>query len=98
MMAESTPQVRPGQVWADNDPRSNGRMLLVNSIEGEGDDRKAVCEVIALSREAQESIARGESGYQDTRGKVTRVAVRRFVPTSTGYRLVSQPDGGIDEH
>lgn len=28
----SSPVVRPGQIWSDNDPRANGRRLYVESV------------------------------------------------------------------
>jgi hypothetical protein len=42
------------------------------------------------SDETQEQIERARDWYrpQDMRGKTVRIKLARFVPTSTGYRLV----------
>ena len=74
-------EVRPGQVWADNDPRSEGRTLRVDSIEGS----KAVCTVLTNSDNTDLS----SPWQRDMRGKQTRVSLVRFRPTSTGYRLLT---------
>jgi hypothetical protein len=87
----------PGQVWADNDPRSAGRTLRVDRIDGD----KAVCTVLTnaagtqrwldeVHQEATRSAAPAPAGIYagDQRGKVTRVAVRRMRPAGTGYRFV----------
>ncbi|MET8985880.1 hypothetical protein ABZW49_10565 [Nonomuraea wenchangensis] len=90
-----TPDVRPGQVWADNDERSAGRTLRVDAIEGD----KAVCTVLTNSDDTQKHLDAyerpGRSRYpsgpllRDTRGKVRRISLSRFRPTSTGYRLIA---------
>ncbi len=91
--------VKPGQIWADNDWRSAGRTLRVERIE----NGKAVCMVVTNMTKAQQAIDRfaqtalGQQGYEcpdfrDMRGKATRISLARFKQTSTGYRLVS--DGG----
>lgn len=89
-------EVKPGQVWADNDPRSAGRTLRVDAIE----DGKAVCTVLTMSDEAAEDLraqgqliksGRGVGGYpllRSTVGKTVRISLKRFKPTSTGYRLI----------
>lgn len=74
-----TPEVRVGQLWADNDKRNVFvRYLLVSSIV----DGQAVC----------------ESWYEHKRGfsRTARVALNRMRPTSTGYRLVAQPDDDLN--
>lgn len=63
------PDVRPGQVWADNDRRSSHRRLAVIEVTDLGDGPRALVE-------------------NTVTGDRTRIAVRRFRPTSTGYRLV----------
>jgi hypothetical protein len=75
----NTPEVRVGSVWADNDPRSAGRTLRVDAIDG----GKAVCTILTNTDSAN-------VGWQqrDMRGKQTRISLTRFKPTSTGYRLV----------
>ena len=97
-----TPKVEPGQVWADNDPRCEGRTIRVDSIDGD----KAACTVLTNSADTQKHLDAydkpGRSQYprgpilKDTRGKVRRIALSRFRPTSTGYRLVSDvPDSSL---
>lgn len=90
--------VKPNQIWADNNPRSAGRTLRVDRIEG----TKAVCTVLTNTDEVQERV---DGTYQqetfragasaprgmypsDRRGKEARISLARFKPTSSGYRLV----------
>ena len=87
----STPTVRPSQVWADNDPRAAGRTLRVDAIDGD----KATCTILTNTDETQEYLDHPDAkpawmagAYGDRRGRQTRVSLRRFVPTSTGYRLI----------
>jgi hypothetical protein len=68
--------VHVGQTWADNDPRSAGRTVRVDRIDGD----KAVCTVLSNT----------ESCVRDMRGKQTTISLARFKPTKTGYRLVSE--------
>lgn len=89
----NTPDVRPGQVWMDCDPRVAGRTLRVDAVE----DGKAVCTVLTNSDETQRYVddpgslpAYMGGAYNDRRGKQTRISLARFVPTSTGYRLISE--------
>jgi hypothetical protein len=42
------PAVRPGQVWAGNDPRAAGRTIRVERLDGD----KAICRVLTNSDEA----------------------------------------------
>lgn len=87
----STPDVKPGQVWADNDKRAKGRTLLVLSVGH--DERRgyavAVCEVLTMGGSSDFRLDAGVG--RDTVGLRTRVAVKRMRPNSTGYRLVSEP-------
>jgi hypothetical protein len=78
------PDVRPGQVWADNDPRSAGRTLRVESITV----GRAVCTVLTNSDSVQ-ALLDSAAGYRgrDVRGNTVEIEVSRFRPTSTGYRL-----------
>lgn len=84
-MAETT-TVRPGQVWADNDPRSAGRTLRVDTV----DDTHATCTVLTNADGQQWLLDNPNirSGAQDTRGRKVRIRLDRFRPTSTGYRLI----------
>lgn len=90
-MAEELPDVKCGQVWADNDWRSEGRTLLVLAIRDNG---KALCRVLS-DRNNRPKGARTQAGRE------TLIAIRRFKPTSTGYRLLNTSDAkaldGIDE-
>jgi len=81
------PDVRPGQVWADNDLRAVGRTLRVERVE----DGKAIC-VILTNRDATDPDSPWQ---QDARGRTTRISLSRFRPTSTGYRLVRDSQYGI---
>lgn len=85
MAKQPLPDVRPGQVYADNDARSAGRTIRVDAIEGD----KAVCTVLTNADYYQ-----GDSWQRDARGHSTRISLKRFKPTSTGYRLVKDaPEG-----
>jgi hypothetical protein len=66
------PDVRVGQVWADNDSRSAGRILRVDAV----DVRYAYCTVLTAARSGGRA------------GRRTRIALERMRPISTGYRLV----------
>lgn len=66
-------EVKVGQVWADNDKRSAGRHVRVIAIE------------VTLK---QAVVRRCNSAGGLIGARVTRIALRRFRPTSTGYRLV----------
>ena len=69
------PEVEPGQVWIDNDPRSEGRRTLrVLRIEGD----RVICLTLTDWHGAKDG------------SKETRIALRRFKPTSTGYRLADE--------
>ena len=76
------PDVNPGQIWADNDPRSAGRTLRVDRIEG----GKAVCTTLTNVDSTQWRIDRDDRTARDMRGRTTRISLARFRPTSTGYR------------
>ena len=69
--------VKPGQVWADDDPRSAGRTLRVERIDG----AKAICTI--LTNTTGFDVA--TPWQRDMRGKTTRISLARFKPTSTGY-------------
>jgi hypothetical protein len=83
------PDVRPGQVWADNDPRSAGRTLRVIDVVG----HQVTCEVVTNADDTQKELdlptPRSWYAPADKRGGRTRISLRRFVPTSSGYRLVT---------
>lgn len=73
-MSGKSAAVRPGQVWADNDKRSNGRQVRVIHVT----ETHAVVGPV----------------NPKARGRATRIRLDRFVPSSTGYRLVSEAPGG----
>lgn len=90
-------EVRPLQVWADNDPRHAGRTIQVLQVVGE----TAICRTLTNSNETQATLDRvRDEGYmavsdslggyvpKDMRGRVGKVHVSRFRPTSSGYRLL----------
>jgi hypothetical protein len=77
-MTETT--VEPGQIWADNDWRADGREVRVIST----DATHADVEVVAV---------RNASGDRSEPGRPSRICLDRFRPTSTGYRLVQYADG-----
>jgi hypothetical protein len=92
-------EVKPGQIWADNDSRSAGRTLRIDRIV----DSKAVCTILANADDLQRALdacmpgepARVGEYPDDRRGKTTRISLARFRPTNTGYRLVRDQQYGI---
>lgn len=87
--------VKPGSIWADNDPRSAGRTLRVDEVKFSPRMGKdvAICTILTNMDHTQELIddptLHPWAARNDRRGKTTEIAVRRFVPNSTGYRLIS---------
>lgn len=93
-------EVKPGQVWADNDWRARGRTLRVDALtrtkwpagieenvgEGGKPPRFARCTVLT-DREEVDGYGPAKSAV----GKTVWIRLDRFRPTSTGYRLVSDP-------
>lgn len=81
----TTPDVRPGQIWADNDKRSAGRKVRVIAIEDasgwDGGKRRPLVPARAV---VEQVVGRHNEGT----GRRTRIRLDRFRPTSTGYRLV----------
>lgn len=71
-------EIRVGQTWADNDPRSEGRTLKVVALEM-GYVRRVQCEVLT-----------DPGGEPPRRAREVHIKVDRLHPTSTGYRLVSE--------
>src|ERR1017187_3681921 len=82
------PVVRPGQIWADNDPRSEGRTLQVLRIE----EGRALCVVRTNSNWVQEWIDERDSKNppSDRRGANTRINLKRFDGSGRGYKLVRE--------
>jgi hypothetical protein len=79
------PEVRVGQVWADNDKRSQGRTLRVDHIGCEDSDGYEVPPYAACT------VLTNKPGCRT--GHQVAIRLARFKPTSTGYRLVSEPEG-----
>lgn len=80
--------IRPGQVWADNDWRSEGRTVRVDRV----DSRYAYCTILTNTTRSQKILdACHLRQAVDRRGAQARILLSRMRPTSTGYRLVSQP-------
>lgn len=81
------PSVYPGQVWEDNDWRAKGRLVLILSVPSlDVPDPGEVSVTVEVVRSRD-----GASGREDVRARGRRRAIklRRFKPTSTGYRLTS---------
>ncbi len=80
-------EVKPGQVWADNDWRSEGRTLRVDEV----DETHATCTVLTNPTNVQNELDRaGNIWRTDSRGKKRRIMLKRMRPTSTGYRLLEE--------
>lgn len=81
MASIETPTVRPGQVWADNDPRMQGRTIEILSIT---QDRVMV-----------KTLTTARNSVNAKVGATRPIRLDRLRPTSTGYRLVSEaPEAG----
>ncbi|WP_251153742.1 hypothetical protein [Cellulosimicrobium sp. Marseille-Q4280] len=94
------PEVSPGQVWADNDPRCAGRTVRVVDLDVDTRGQR-VAKVVTLTNadRDQKMLDRhgpAAAGTQvgpdwvpnDRRGKTSTIRVDRMRPTSTGFRLV----------
>jgi len=66
-----TPDVRVGQIWADNDPRSAGRYVIVEAVN---DTHAMVAQC-------------GPHGTIHQKARRTEIRLTRMRPTSNGYRL-----------
>ncbi|WP_416477039.1 hypothetical protein [Streptomyces sp. LKA04] len=71
-----TPTPAVGQIWQDNDPRSDGRRLLIEWI----DDTHAKVRQVALTADGHPVPLPGV--------RQSRIRLDRFRPTSTGYRYI----------
>lgn len=74
----ATPEPAVGQIWADNDPRSEGRTLLIEWTDG----THATVRPVALTAEGQPVPLPGT--------RQSRIRLNRFRPTSTGYRYLGE--------
>jgi hypothetical protein len=86
-------EVRPGQTWADNDRRAEGRTIRVERIHG----GKAVCVILTNRTAAQEQLDAGSAWVTDMRGRMTRISLSRFRPDGSGYRLISDAPEGAEQ-
>ncbi len=75
------PDVRPGQVWADNDPRNKGRLLRIESVHAADDHRPEPYARVTVQKVSR-NVTRTEVGEKRT------ILLRRLRPTRNGYRLV----------
>jgi hypothetical protein len=100
-MAEKTlPEVRAGQVWADNDPRATGRHVRVVALvtdyapAGRTPDGHVyvVVELVGERGRPWSGLKPGEPQRAEP-GRQTKIRLDRFKPTSTGYRLVQDVEG-----
>lgn len=82
------PPVRPGQAWADTDPRHRGRTIRVEEIVGE----KALCIIVTNRHEQQALVDGGVANRPDMRGRRTRIRLDRLRPNRTGYRLIKDAE------
>lgn len=89
----NAPEVKVGQVWADNDKRSRGRHVLVvallpamPSTDPHVRDTPARAEVVPCAPTGR--IIRNGRGQATN----TKIRLSRFRPSSTGYRLVRDVD------
>lgn len=78
----SAPDVKPGQVWQDNDKRLSGKRFVrvievINSMDpfDHRTIRKARCEAWYA--------------YDPAQTRTVHIRVERFRPNATGYALVS---------
>ncbi|MFJ4624268.1 hypothetical protein [Streptomyces sp. NPDC088812] len=76
MSDTDTPTPAIGQIWQDNDPRAEGRLLLVEWIG----DTHATVRPVALTA-ADEPVPLPGC-------RQSRIRLDRFRPTSNGYRYV----------
>ncbi|MFJ9740863.1 hypothetical protein [Streptomyces sp. NPDC101166] len=74
----TTPAPAAGQLWQDNDPRSEGRLLLIESIG----ETHATVRQVALTPAGEPVPLPGV--------RQSRIRLDRFRPTSTGYRYTGQ--------
>ena len=80
------PDVRPGQIWADNDKRGYGRTVrVVEIVERHIGGRPSMGRGV-LHAVVEQVSAR--DGYRPAGGRRTTIRLDRFRPTASGYRLV----------
>ncbi|MFJ1700361.1 hypothetical protein ACIOHC_35820 [Streptomyces sp. NPDC088252] len=77
--------VEPGQVYADNDYRMDGRTLRVDRVE----NGVAHCTVLTNYKHVDEMIANEHTNELDKVGTTTQIRTRRFTADARGYRLLT---------
>jgi hypothetical protein len=70
-------EVKPGQVWQDNDPRSVGYKHIILEITEKNGEPAAL---IRYWPEGNNSSGKPEG--------LRKILLRRYRPNSTGYRLI----------
>ena len=81
-------EVEPGQVWADRDWRCEGRLIRVVEVHREMADGTP----FHIGYAIVEQVAHGDPVRAHNNGRRPKIRLNRFKPTSTGYRLVSEPE------
>lgn len=74
------PEVKPGQIYDDLDPRAPGRQIQVLKVGGDG---KVMVRTITPS-----TCSRTATPAKDTTGAISFIAQRRFRENSRGFRYV----------
>lgn len=72
--------VQVGQMWAANDPRAKGRTIQVKKIE----PPHAICKIVT-NRDGWDKEAWKTKSMI---GREVKIKLRRFTPTSSGYKLL----------
>lgn len=83
--------LQTGQVWADNDPRAEGRTLRIEAFDyTDSGEMIALCTVLTMPYTVRKQIEAGQF-RKDNRGSIVRIRIRRFQPRSAGgYVLVEE--------
>lgn len=84
--------VRSGQVWADTDPRMEGRTIRVDEIDGP----HAICTILTNPLDVQGLLDDDTPGTRqytprDRRGRKTKIRLDRFDGSNRGYTLAGEP-------
>lgn len=78
--------VKPGQIWADNDPRGYGREVRVIEIVRRHTGGNGAHYPAGVEHAVVEQVdPRGGSGKP---GRRSTIRLDRFRPTANGYRLI----------
>ncbi|MFD7541276.1 MULTISPECIES: hypothetical protein [unclassified Streptomyces] len=77
-MTDTSPAPAARQIWQDNDPRTTGRFLRIDSVDA------TYARVLPIAWNPTARIAVALPG-----ARRTRIRLDRFRPTSTGYRYIT---------